>query len=451
MIDGAMSSSVADDKKRSRAAPISKRRHRKKLWIAVSSAVAITLFFIVLLVNLHSGEREIRYQLAHQFSVSDPQFLRSMNHLLGPGILPGNKVTAFQNGAEIFPAMLKAIRGAQKTITFETYIYWSGNIGREFADALCERARAGVKVHVLLDWVGSGKIEDKYIEDMRAAGAEVQRYHPLRWYTIHRINKRTHRKLLVVDGKIAFTGGVGIADLWNGHAEDKDHWRDSQYSVEGPAAAEMQTAFNDNWIKTRATVLFGADYYPELKPVGPSYAQVFKSSAGEGTENIRLMYLLSIASATNSVLLSASYFVPDDLAVQTFAAARKRGVNIEIIVPGPIADAKIVQKASRSRWGELLDAGVKIYEYQPTMYHCKVLIVDGIWVSVGSTNFDDRSFRLNDEANLNVYDANFAAEQIKVFEADRKVSRQVIRSEFKERSRLGKLVEETAGLLRRQL
>ena len=447
----AMNSSTVESSTTGKRVAKIHRHHRKKLWIAVSIAVAITLFFVLLLINLHSGEKQIRYQLGHQFAVADPQFLRSMNNLLGPGLLAGNKVAAFQNGDEIFPAMLKAIRGAQKTITFETYIYWSGEVGKQFADALCERARAGVKVHVLLDWVGSGKIEDKYIEDMRAAGAEVERYHPLRWYTLHRINKRTHRKLLVVDGKIGFTGGVGIADLWNGHAQDKDHWRDSQYSVEGPAAAEMQTAFNDNWIKTRAKVLFGPEYYPDLKTNGPSYAQVFKSSAGEGSESIRLMYLLSIASATNSILLSASYFVPDDLAVETFIAARKRGVNIEIIVPGPIADAKIVQKASRSRWGELLDAGVKIYEYQPTMYHCKVLIVDGVWVSVGSTNFDDRSFRLNDEANLNIYDAAFAAEQIKVFEADKKNSKQMTRAEFKDRSKLGKLIEETAGLLRRQL
>ncbi|HUS34749.1 MAG TPA: cardiolipin synthase [Verrucomicrobiae bacterium] len=389
--------------------------------------------------------------MTHEFSTSDPQFLRSMDHLLGPAVLAGNKITALHNGDQIFPAMLDAIRGAQKTIAFESYIYWGGEIGDKFAAALCERARAGVKVHVLIDWAGSSKIKQEYLDNLRASGAEVELYHPLRWYSLHRINKRTHRKLLIVDGKIGFTGGVCIADEWTGHAQDKDHWRDSQYRLEGPAVAQMQTAFNDNWIKTRATVLFGTNYYPELKPAGDSPAQVFRSSAGEGSESVRLMYLLSIASATNSILLQASYFVPDDLAVETFIAARKRGVNIEIIVPGPIADAKIVQKASRSRWGELLDAGVKIYEYQPTMYHCKVLIVDGIWVSVGSTNFDDRSFRLNDEANLNIYDAQFAAEQIKVFENDKKNSRLMTRAEFKERSTVAKLIEETAGLLRRQL
>jgi cardiolipin synthase A/B len=427
------------------------RRHRKKLWIAVSITVVATLLFAILLSNLHAGEKQIRYQLTHQFSVSDPQFVRSMDHLLGPTLLAGNKITALHNGDQIFPAMLEAIRGAQKTIAFESYIYWGGEIGDKFAEALCERARANVKVHVLIDWAGSSKIKQEYLDNLPASGAEVELYHPLRWYSLHRINKRTHRKLLIVDGKIGFTGGVCIADEWTGHAQDKDHWRDSQYRLEGPAVAQMQTAFNDNWIKTRSKVLFGTNYYPDLKKTGDSYAQVFRSSAGEGSESVRLMYLLSIASATNSVLLQASYFVPDDLAIDTFIAARKRGVNIEIIVPGPIADAKIVQKASRSRWGELLDAGVKIYEYQPTMYHCKVLIVDGIWVSVGSTNFDDRSFRLNDEANLNIYDADFAAEQIKTFEDDKKKARLMTRVEFKKRSKVAKLIEETAGLLRRQL
>jgi cardiolipin synthase len=280
----------------------------------------------------------------------------------------------------------------------------------------------------------------------------VEKYHPLRWYNLTRLNNRTHRKLLVVDGRIGFTGGVGIADLWQGHAESKDHWRDSHYQIEGPAVAQMQAAFTDNWIKTRARVLFGSNYFPELKPIaGGSWAQVFKSSRSEGSESVRLMYLLSIASATKDIRLKAAYFVPDALAIETFVAARKRGVNIEIIVPGPHTDTKIVQRASRSLWGALLDAGVRIYEYQPTMYHCKVLIVDDLWASVGSTNFDDRSFRLNDEANLNVYDPAFAAEQVKVFEEDKRNARLMTRAEFKNRSKLGKIFDALAGTLRRQL
>jgi len=397
------------------------------------------------------GEREIRYELTHRFAVDDPQFLRSMGQLLGPAVLPGNRVTALQNGDQIFPAMLEAIRAAQESIAFETYIYWSGDIGRQFSDALCERAQAGVKVHVLLDWLGADKIDGKFLTAMKAAGVQVERYHPLRWYNLSRLNNRTHRKLLVVDGRIGFTGGVGIADVWAGNGSAKDHWRDSHYKIEGPAVAQMQAAFGDNWMKTHAQVLFGNAYYPELAQIGRSRAQVFKSSRDEGSESVRLMYLLSIASATKSIRLQAAYFVPDDLAIETLVSARKRGVKIEIIVPGPTADSEIVQGASRSRWAALLDAGVLIYEYQPSLYHCKVLIVDDVWVSVGSTNFDNRSFRLNDEANLNIYDAVFAAEQVTVFERDKQVSRRMTRADFKDRSILRKMFDAVTGLLRQQL
>jgi cardiolipin synthase len=397
------------------------------------------------------GEKQIRYELTHRFAVEDPQFVRSMGQLLGPAIVPGNRVTSLQNGDRIFPAMLGAIRGAQESITFETYIYWSGDIGRQFSDALCERAAAGVKVHVLLDWLGTGKIDGKFLAEMKTAGVEVERYHPLHWWNWSRLNNRTHRKLLVVDGRIGFTGGVGIADAWTGKGDTKDHWRDSHYMIEGPAVAQMQAAFTDNWIKTRAQVLFGSAYFPELTQLGRSRAQVFKSSRDEGSESVRLMYLLSIASAAKSIRLQAAYFVPDDLAIETLVTARKRGVKIEIILPGPHTDSEIVQGASRSRWAALLDAGVLIYEFQPALYHCKVLIVDDLWVSVGSTNFDNRSFRLNDEANLNVYDAAFAAEQATVFEIDRSMSRQMTLADFNNRTTLGKMFDAIAGLLRQQL
>jgi cardiolipin synthase A/B len=397
------------------------------------------------------GEKEIRYELTHRFAVEDPQFLRSMGQLLGPAIAPGNRVTALQNGDQIFPAMLAAINAARESITFETYIYWSGDIGKKFSDALSARAKAGVKVHVMLDWLGAGKIDGKYLADMKAAGVEVERYHPLHWYNWSRLNNRTHRKLLVVDGRVGFTGGVGIADAWEGDASAKDHWRDSHYMIEGPAVAQMQAAFGDNWIKARAKVLFGHAYYPELTQIGRSRAQLFKSSPNEGSESVRLMYLLSIASSTKSIRLQAAYFVPDDLAIEALVTARKRGVKIEIIVPGPQTDSEVVQGASRSRWAALLDAGVLIYEFQPSLYHCKVLIVDDVWVSVGSTNFDNRSFRLNDEANLNIYDAVFAAEQVAVFENDKSVSRLMTRAEFKNRSAFGKMFDAVAGIVRQQL
>ena len=426
------------------------QQRRGARWAWVLAGLLSSLQVSCLSIDGH-GEKQIRYELSHRFAVEDPQFVRSMGQLLGPPIVPGNRVTSLQNGDRIFPAMLEAIRGAQESITFETYIYWSGEIGRKFAEALSERAQAGVKVHVLLDWLGSGKIDGKFLAEMKTAGVEVERYHPLHWYNLSRVNNRTHRKLLVVDGRIGFTGGVGIADAWTGKGNDQDHWRDSHYKIEGPAVAQMQAAFGDNWMKTRANVLFGSAYFPELAQIGRSRAQVFKSSSDEGSESVRLMYLLSIASAAKNIRLQAAYFVPDDLAIETLVSARKRGVTVEIIVPGPHTDSEIVQGASRSRWQALLDAGVLIYEFQPALYHCKVLIVDDLWVSVGSTNFDNRSFRLNDEANLNIYDAAFAAEQSTVFEIDKSVSRLMTRADFKNRSALGKMFDAVTGLLRQQL
>ncbi|HEX6644369.1 MAG TPA: cardiolipin synthase [Gemmatimonadales bacterium] len=419
------------------------------MWIVL--AVVLTAAAVLLALNLSGGRNRIEHEIPTLYGIDDPQFVRTMGVLLGPAIVGGNRVTALQNGDEIFPAMLEAIRSAERTITFETYIYWSGTIGREFAEALSERARAGVKVHVLLDWLGSGRMDDALLEMMEGAGVEVVKYHPIKWHTLDRVNNRTHRKLLVVDGRIGFTGGVGVADEWLGHAQDSLHWRDSHYRVTGPAVAQMQAAFMDNWIKTRALVLHGTEYFPAIDTSGPHLAQTFKSSSDDGSESVRLMYLLSLSSAQESIRLSASYFVPDSLAIATFVRARERGVTVEIIVPGRHIDAPLVRRASRASWGALLEAGVRIYEFQPTMYHCKVMIVDEQWVSVGSTNFDNRSFQLNDEANLNVLDREFAAAQARVFEEDLKRSREITLEAWRARPWKEKLAERLASLLRKQL
>ena len=247
-------------------------------------------------------------------------------------------------------------------------------------------------------------------------------YRPLRWYNLGRLNNRTHRKLLVVDGKVGFTGGVGIADQWSGHAQDPDHWRDLHFRVEGPAVAQFQAAFNDNWIKTTGEVLNGEAYFPPLQPVGAMDAHLFIASPAGGSESMHLMYLMAIAAAEHSIDLQAAYFVPDELIMKALIAARHRGVRIRVLVPGKHIDSETVRLASKAHWGELLLADVEIHEYQPTMMHNKLLIVDGLMVSVGSTNFDVRSFRLNDEASLNVYDATFAARMTEVFEQDLKPS-----------------------------
>ena len=419
------------------------------MWIAVAAVAAALLVLVVL--NLAPAEKKIRHRISHLYTIDDPQFTRTMGTLLGPAIVPGNAVVGLMNGDEIFPAMLDAIRAAQRTITFETYIYWSGETGRAFAVALCERAQAGVKVHLLLDWVGTAKMDAALLDEMRGAGVEIERFHPLRWYTLGRINNRTHRKLLVVDGWVGFTGGVGVADNWLGHGQDPEHWRDSHYRLTGPAVAQMQAAFLDHWIATRSLVLHGEEYFPPLEPTGAARAQVFVSGDDDGSESTRLMYLLSIASATRRIRIASAYFVPDDLAIETLVAARERGVEVEVIVPGKHTDTALVRRASRARWGRLLEAGVKIYEFEPTMYHCKVMIIDDCWTSVGSTNFDSRSFRLNDEANLNVYDGDFAQDQGRRFTEDRERSREVTLEAWRCRPWTDKMTEHAAALLRSQL
>ncbi|HRO60297.1 MAG TPA: cardiolipin synthase [Burkholderiaceae bacterium] len=416
----------------------------------VVSALA-TLAIVLLVLNLSAGEKQIEHRLEREYTTEDPQFARSLGALLGPPLVEGNQVEVLVNGDRIFPAMLEAIRGAKSTIGFETYIYWSGTIGREFADALIERAHDGVAVHVLLDWVGSAKMEEHLIDEMLAAGIEIERFHEPSGVTLSKLNNRTHRKLLIVDGAVGFTGGVGIADIWRGDAQDEDHWRDTHFRVTGPVVAQMQAVFMDNWIKATGRVLHGEAYFPALRPTGDHLAQMFSSSPTGGSESMHLMYLMAITAARHSIDLSSAYFVPDELTVQALVAAARRGVRIRIITPGPIIDAEIVRKASRAQWGSLLAAGVEIFEYQPTMYHCKVMIVDSLLVSVGSTNFDNRSFRLNDEANLNVLDSEFALRQVEIFEADLERSRRVTLEQWQQRPLREKLLERLASLLRHQL
>ena len=406
---------------------------------------------VLLALNFTAGEKKVQQQLPRLYSTASPDFERALGSLLGPGIVGGNAVTELLNGDQIFPPMLAAIQGAKKSITFETYIYWSGDIGKQFADALSERARAGVRVHVLLDWVGSANMDESYLTEMKEAGVQIEKFHKPHWYNLARLNNRTHRKLLVVDGQVGFTGGVGIAPHWMGNAQDPDHWRDSHYLVRGPVVAQMQATFLDNWLKVTGKVLHGELYFPPIAPAGAQKAQMFSSSPSSGSESMQLMYHLAITAAERSIDLSVAYFVPDELTQKHLMDALARGVRVRFITPGEHTDTDTVKAASRATWGPLLQAGALIYEYQPTMYHCKVMIVDQLLVSVGSTNFDNRSFRLNDEANLNVYDAAFAKRQTEVFEDDLKRSRRVTYEEWLNRPLREKAHEKLTGWLRSQL
>jgi cardiolipin synthase A/B len=414
---------------------------KAQLMWTVAVTIIATLVVVVLFINFHTPEKKIQHQVRHLYGVADPQFEREMGTLLGPAILADNEITALQNGDEIFPAMLRVIRAAQFTINFETYIYWSGRTGEEFAQALIERAQAGVKVHLMLDWLGSEKMAPQLLTQMKNAGVEVERYHAPHWHTLGKLNNRTHRKVLIVDGKIGFTGGVGIADAWTGHAEDPDHWRDMHFLIEGPVVAQLQAAFLDNWIKTTRRVLSGETYFPLLASAGELKMHMFMSSSAGGSESMRLMYLMAITAAETSIDIEAAYFIPDTLMSLELIKARARGVRIRILLPDKHIDSETVRIASKRAWGPLLQSGVEIHEYEPTMLHCKMLIFDHYMVSVGSTNFDMRSFELNDEASLNVYDAKFAQRMTKVFEDDLKSSNPYDFQRWRQRPRLEKFAE----------
>ena len=429
------------------------RMRRSYVWVALFVCF-LTVLVAALAYNFIGSEKRIEHRLTREYSIDDPSFARERGVLLGPPIVEGNRYQVLRNGDEIFPSMLTAIRGAKSTINFESYIYWSGAIGLEFARALADRAQNGVAVKVLLDWVGSSKIDPAVLEQMTRAGVQVERYHQVRWYTLGKLNNRTHRKLLIIDGAVGFTGGVGIAPEWTGRAQDPHHWRDTHFRVEGPVVGQMQSVFLDNWIKVTGEVPHGQRYFPALAPLvplGSGRAQMFSSSPTGGSESMALMYLLAITAARHSIDLSAAYFVPDELTREALLVATQRGVRLRIVVPGQHIDSETSRSASRSMWGPLLAAGAVIAEYVPTMYHCKVLIVDGLLVSVGSTNFDNRSFRLNDEATLNILDKDFAAQQTRIFEDDLANSRPVSLEAWQSRPWREKLAERLTALVRSQL
>ena len=393
----------------------------------------------------------MRYHMRHQFGVRDMAFLQTMHALTGMAMSEGNRAEVLKNGVQIFPSMLSAIRGAKKTINCEFYIYWDGEIGRIFAQALAERSRAGVKVNVILDAVGSATMSHDLVEFMQRNGIGVEWYHPLRWYTLSRVNHRTHRKLLVVDGEIGFSGGIGIADEWQGDADTKDHWRETVVRIEGPVVTQMQFAFLDNWVKSRGELLTGLDYFPRVQPRGPCIAQVVKSSPSEGSSAAKLLYIVSIVAAKKSIYINSAYFVPDKDTTRALESAVRRGVDVRVIVPGEYTDVPIVRHAGRFYYSQLLKRGIRIFEYQPTMMHAKTMVVDGIWTTIGSSNFDDRSFRLNDEVNVNIYSEDIAAEMEQMFFEDLARSEEITRPRFLKRPWLERVKERVAGWLKPQL
>ena len=419
-------------------------RMKQLVWSAAAFSAAVTL----LPGCAMKLGKQPRQEVAPLYSAQSPEFRQAAGSLLGPNFVDGNSISTLVNGDQIFPAMLSAIRSAKRSVNFETYTFQDGEVAKQFTDALVDAARKRVKVNAVLDARGTNRMGRENAERLRSVGVNVVKYHRSFFPDPRRYNNRTHRKLLIVDGKIAFIGGAGISDLWSGNADSPKHWRDNHYRVTGPVVAQLQASFMSSWLKTRGSVLHGDDYFPPLENTGSSLAQAIRS--GARYENLDLMYLLGIAAAQKTLRIENAYFLPDDLVRKELVTAARRGVKIEIIVPGKKIDQKLVRAASKRHWPELLNAGIKIYEYEPTMVHVKLIVVDDVFASVGSGNFDNRSIRLNDEANLDVLDRQFAAEQTRFFEMDKRQSHEVTLEELRG-LHFANPFDQVAGLLSPQL
>jgi cardiolipin synthase len=400
----------------------------------------------------HRRESGHGYDLDAELDVREPGFLRAAEALTGAPISWGDEVELLINGDRIFPCYLDTIRDAERTICLLTYVYWRGEIAREVAEALCSRARAGVEVNVIIDAVGGLKIESELVRQMMDAGVRFTRFRPPKPYAARRIANRTHRKILVADGRVGLTGGVGIAEEWTGDAQDPDHWRDTHVRVRGPVVRGLFGAFAENWLEATGEVLAGDGYLPEIdQSEGGGPMMVVRSSAGVGDTNVEALYYLAIAAARSTLDLTAAYFVPRPAFIDALCDAASRGVRVRVLVPGPNIDKPPVWVAGRVSYDQLLDCGVEIFEYQPTMLHAKSMVVDGAWSSVGSVNFDNRSFQLHDEATLCVVSEAFAGELTDQFERDLSRSERIEPGRWRSRGPLQRASESALKLARREL
>ena len=417
-----------------------RRRTPERVLRALAAAVLVLPLSGCSLVSYVVGkEKRDVYKFEQPFTVSDPDFRRSAE-ALGTPMLAGNEAELKMNGDEIFPAMTKDIREAKKTVNLETYIFQPDRAGRIFADALIDAAKRGVQVRLLIDgWGGKFKGLKKELDD---AGVIAKKYRPLRIFSIYKVGKRTHRKILVVDGRICYTGGLGIDERWLGNARNTKEWRDTQVRVVGPVAAEMQAIFSENWTFTTGEILVGEDFYPPQPPAGNVTAQAIKASRGDSTSLAKMMYFVAIGSAAKFIHIQNAYFLPDKQVREEMIKARKRGVDVQIMVPGRNIDLPMVRQASWKNYGELLEAGVKIWEYQPTMLHNKTMIVDGIYSTIGSINFDARSMSANAEDSLAFYDRGFAEKMETMFQNDVKRCQEITLKLWKHRG-LPKRMSET--------
>jgi cardiolipin synthase len=415
-------------------------------WAAGLAAVALLAFLAT------PTEFPPRYGLDHEFAIESEEFLSTIAGATGVPFSGGNRIAILNNGDSFYPAMLEEVARARASITIEAYIYWAGEVGLQFAQALAGRAKQGVRVKILLDAVGSSRIGEDILKTLETGGCQLAWYNPIRWYTLARFNHRTHRKSLIVDGRVAFTGGAGIADHWRGNAQDADHWRDIQIRVEGPAVTPLQTGFAQNWLECTGELVSGELYYP-LQPHTPGRlaVQTIMSSPETGASTARIMYCLSIISARRSIFIANPYFVPDQVAIDTLVEARRRGVDVKVMVAGPRNDSQLARQNSVRLYGPLLRAGVEILEYVKTMLHHKTMVVDELWGTVGTTNFDNRSFAHNEESNVCFYDRALARELHETFLADARECRRVSLEAWQRRGAWRKTVELAASFFRDQV
>jgi cardiolipin synthase len=371
-------------------------------------------------------------------SAEDPRHQAYIAALVGSDLSTGNRFIVHTNGDQIFPAMLGAIRGARRRISFESYIYNSESaIAGEFTRALEDAARRGVQVNVVLDAVGASSLSDADLERLRGVGCTIALFNAPTWYSLEELNYRTHRKILVVDGDVAFTGGVGVDDQWKGNARTREEWRDTQIEIRGPLARLVEGGFYENFIETAGVVAPSLD--DEIPPRDTEGASiVVRSSPTGGGNDLKRLYLLALASAQRTVEVTSPYFVPDESTLWAIEDAQRRGVRVRLLVEGDFTDAMPVKYASRHYYDRLLSGGIEIYEYQPTMMHTKTMIVDGVWSMFGSANFDNRSLELNDELNVAVTSRDLAGRLLQDFEQDLRVAHRLELAAWRDRSRLMK-------------
>jgi cardiolipin synthase len=422
-------------------------------WFRIFATIALIVLSGMLILALFEPGLPYIVSNPRGDALDSEQFLRTLTALTDGHYGEQSSLEVLTNGESYYPAELEAIQNAQTSIHLEAYIFVDGEVTKRFLTAMQERARAGVQVRLVVDAVGSNALSGDTIDRFKAAGGEFAWYLPLRWYTWPRMNNRTHRELLIIDGKIAFVGGSGWADYWLGPTDkEKQRWRDTMIRVEGPAVTGLQAAFTENWLEAHGEVLAGKHIFPFESGTGDSRALVVRSSPTTGrSTTARVLFQVLIASARQHIYITTPYFLPDkSLRDELVHAIRERGAKVKIITPGPGTDHMLTRRSSRRLFGPLLEAGAEIYEYQPGMMHAKVLLIDSRWAVVGTTNLDPRSFTLNDEVNLATPDPRIAIRLEQDFFEDLKHSRRVSYEEWKDRGVAERVHELFGGLIERQ-